>query len=120
MGSGTKRRQGDNVRIVPQKPKSPTGTHGGSSGGGSQEIQDRVCPASFKVDLNRQILLGSRVTLEQEKDGEVLLIRAGSHEVGQLSRMMSKRISNCISSGYQYEGVVKEESGHQYAEFTQK
>jgi len=103
---------------MPQKPKIATGTQGGSSGGGSQGERGLVCPASFRADLNHKLVLGSRLTLKQD-DG-VLMIQAGSREVGRLGHTLSKKIGDCISSGYRYEGVVKEDNGRQYAEFVRK
>ncbi len=119
MGSGTKRRYGDNVRIVPQKPRIVTGVQGGSRGRSQEDERGSVCPSSFRADLSRQVILGSHLTLKQ--DNGVLIIQAGSQEVGRLSKVASKKISDCILSGYHYEGVVKKaNNGRQYAEFTQK
>ena len=118
MGSGTKRRQEDNVKIIPQKPRTLTGAQGGSSGRSQDNQHDSVCPISFRANLNRQLVLGSHLTLKQ--DDKILTIQAGSQEVGRLNRAMSKKISTCISFGYRYEGVVKKDNGHQYVEFSQK
>lgn len=118
MGSGVKRREGDNVRIAPQKQRSAPSSQGGSSSGSEEGRSSTTCPESFRIGLEKRLLIGARLSLKQE--GRALIIYAGAHAVGRLNKTASERIGVCIQRGYRYEGTVKEYRGRQHAEFIRK
>jgi len=115
MGSSSKRKTNDRVRINPPKSISVNVT---STGGGLSSPIDTntICPVSFHIKLVRQdtsagLLIGI--------DGNSLLLNSGV-EVGKISDKILKQIELCYGIGVHYSVVsVIDKKGVRYAEFSQ-
>ncbi len=107
MGSGSKPRKNDKVIIARQKPKVGSG---GASGGAGRPT-DAVCPPSFPLSMaaNKNLVVGAHVSLQ--KEGESVFVYAGAEQVGRLNPVLAKQIGECMSSGFRYDGIVKEKQG---------
>lgn len=109
MGSGSKRKNNDIIRI--NVPKGSGGDTGGYSGG---DDINRSCPIAFNVALQQDVATGAKVALsgaDMIADGVI---------IGKLSSAAQKRISFCLEHGIQYAGRTERDKDEKsFVRFTQ-
>lgn len=106
MGSGSKRKGNDVVRInTPQVAvgaKIGNGIAGGQGANAGEQIDiNQACPLAFSVKLKQRLANGIVVTIS----GDSILV--GAEVIGKLSPARSKQINFCMSSGIQYAGKTE-------------
>lgn len=116
MGSSTKRKPADRLRI--NKPLGSANTTGGGGGWAPQDINN-VCPLTIRTKLKRQdISVGTILVL----NGSSLLLSTDlATEVGTVSATILKTLQTCLGMGINYSTVtvVTDKQGVCYAEFAQ-
>lgn len=116
MGSSSKRKTNDRVRINPPKSISVSVTPTGGGLSSSPIDTNTICPVSFHIKLVRQ---DTPAGLLIEIDGNSLLLNSGV-EVGKISDKILKQIELCYGIGVHYSVVsVIDKKGVRYAEFSQ-
>lgn len=117
MGSGSKRKKNDVVRINrPQSTGGTSGTGSGGSGGGSARDINKVCPPVFEVLISAKgkIPTGTGVVV---KGGSLIVL---GEVVGKLSETHLQTLTNCAGNGIHYTvTVVNRDNGKAYAHFEQ-
>ena len=118
MGSSTKRKPADRLRI--NKPlDSNVSTRVGAGGGAAPQDVNNVCPVTIQVKLVRQdVAVGTNLTLE----GNSLQLSVDkATTVGTVSSTILKTLQTCLGMGINYPSVtvVADKQGVRYAEFSQ-
>lgn len=120
MGSSTKRKSGDKLRI--NKPLDNTDqaiAAGGSTASGVPEDINNICPMMLHVKLSDQtIVVGADLSLSE---GDLYLASDPLVRVGTINAQILKTIEKCSGLGIAYPNVavVENKQGVKYAEFAQ-
>jgi hypothetical protein len=115
MGSGTTRKQNDEV--ITNRPKSRRGSGDGEGGKRTQllnEDMNTVCPPTFRVKLAFSKPIPESAYLHIE-NGDVIY---SNQKVGSLTKSQTRIVSRCSAKGYRYLGKVINKDNNQYGVFT--
>lgn len=113
MGSGTTRKQNDEVIINRPKYKRGSGSGGGGHIQTPQEDMNTVCPSTFRVKLTTSKPLPEGVHLHIEK-GNIIYY---GQKVGSLTKSQMATVSRCATVGFRYTGEVVSKNNKQYGVF---
>lgn len=121
MGSSTKRKPADRLRINKPLTSSALTSGGGGAAGGGAAPQDvnNVCPLTIQAKLAKQdVSVGTSLTLEGRS---LRLANEPGVEAGIVSANILKTLQKCLGMGINYPviSVVTDKQGIRYAEFTQ-
>jgi len=117
MGSSTKRKPADRLRI--NKPLVSANTTGTGGGGWAPQDINNVCPLTIRTKLKRQDISAGNILV---LDGSSLLLSTDLvTEVGAVSATILKTMQTCLGMGINYPTitVVTDKLGVCYAEFAQ-
>jgi hypothetical protein len=120
MGSSTKRKPADRLRInKPMESRATATGAGGGVGGGVPQDINNVCPLTIRTKLKRQDI--SSGTILALKDSALLLVSDLTTEVGTVPATILKTLQTCMGMGINYPtiAVVTDKQGVCYAEFAQ-
>lgn len=119
MGSSTKRKPADRLRINKPLASRATAISAGGGGDGAPQDINNVCPLTIRVKLKRQDI--SAGTILALKDNMLLLVSDLTTEVGTVPATILKTMQTCLGMGINYPtiAVVTDKQGVCYAEFAQ-
>ena len=114
MGSGSKRKSNDHVRV--NVPAKATGSGGGAAiaEASNQPDINQSCPLAFGVKLKNDVAVGLTVTIVGHD-----MVVAGAI-IGTLPSPRIKQLSFCMSNGIRYTGKTqKDKDKKSYVKFEQ-
>lgn len=114
MGSGSKRKSNDVVRI--NRPKKTTGLGGGGAGSSNNKSDvNRVCPPGFDIGITSLRILSDGTPVSVRGDRLFVF----SEHVGELSVKHRMIVAKCGEMGIRYMGHVVNKAEKVYARFEQ-
>lgn len=120
MGSSTKRKPADRLRInKPLDSNVSTGVGVGAGGGMAPQDVNNACPVTIQVKLVRQdVTAGTNLILE---GNSLRLSGDTATTVGTVPSAILTTLQTCLGMGINYPSVtvVADKQGVRYAEFSQ-
>jgi hypothetical protein len=115
MGSGSKRKATDNVRI-----KFRTSGGGGGSNVDNSETTDITCPILIKVKIPKKDWKEDSV-VEVKKQGDVWFLSIGLLKISDIAESRQRQFGHCFEQGFLYSGQIKkDEKGDFYVELRRR
>lgn len=112
MGSGSKRKANDMVRI--NLPEAPSEKGGSGTLEPSRDI-NHICPPAFEVRLETQRRFPDDTTVLMKEEGLFVF----GERVGRLPTKQSTLVARCATRGIHYSGKIINRGDKVYARFTQ-